>query len=221
MIDLISYDYHLLPVINRFGLKLGFKDKNVQTVCDENGVNTNFFLTIVNTYCNEIFDFEEGLLNFSPLLIVNYLKKTHAYYMGYVIPKMDRLLEKIIESNQENKEQLELVKTFYLKYKEELSGHINDEEVHLFPYIIKLINNENDNLAYSVQSFEKEHSNVDDKLNDLRNLLIKYIEPIYDVNYCNDFLITLYRFEKDLQNHARIEDKVLIPQVLLIEKERR
>lgn len=220
MAGLILYDYHLLPVINRFGIRLGFKDKTIDAVCLEHGLNTEFFLTIVNTYSNERIDIEEGLLSFSPLLIVNYLKKTHAYYLEVVIPKMDALLHKITESNAEKKDELQLIKRFYLQYKEELIRHIEDEEENVFPYVIKLLENPEFVPGYSVMSYEEEHTDVDEKLNDLRNLIIKYIEPIYDVNYCNEFLITLFRFERDLQNHARIEDKVLIPQVVLIEKER-
>jgi regulator of cell morphogenesis and NO signaling len=59
---------------------------------------------------------------------------------------------------------------------------------------------------------------VDEKLNDLKNLIIKYISPDYDENICNDFLITLSLFEKDLEDHARIEDKIMMPMTIEIEK---
>jgi regulator of cell morphogenesis and NO signaling len=59
---------------------------------------------------------------------------------------------------------------------------------------------------------------VEEKLNDLKNLIIKYIPPEYDENVCNEFLLTLALFEKDLEDHARIENKILTPLVLEIEK---
>jgi regulator of cell morphogenesis and NO signaling len=58
---------------------------------------------------------------------------------------------------------------------------------------------------------------VDAKLNDLKNLVIKFLVADYDDNLCNDFLITLLRFERDLIDHARIEDKILVPIVSRIE----
>ena len=62
-------------------------------------------------------------------------------------------------------------------------------------------------------------ANVDIKLNDLKNLIIKYIEPVYNENVCNEFLIAMSDFEKDIKDHARIEDKILVPMVISIEKE--
>jgi regulator of cell morphogenesis and NO signaling len=81
------------------------------------------------------------------------------------------------------------------------------------------VNNKKTSSKYNIHSFEKEHSSVDIKLNDLKNLIVKYIEPVYNNNVCNDFLINLYRFEKDIKDHARIEDKILIPQVVELEKQ--
>src|SRR5690606_25930702 len=91
------------------------------------------------------------------------------------------------------------------------------EEERVFPYVINLVKNHKIDPKYTIRSFEQEHSNVDEKLNDLKNLIIKYIAPDYDENICNDFLITLSLFEKDLEDHARIEDKILMPMVIEIE----
>lgn len=111
-----------------------------------------------------------------------------------------------------------MVDAFYKKYEQELILHINDEEERVFPYVINLAENGEKPENYSIQSFEKEHTNVDEKLNDLKNLVIKYIKPEYDENICNEFLITLFRFEKDIKDHARIEDKILLPITLDMEE---
>lgn len=218
IIDLIETNYHLLPVLNRFGITLGNKENNLEKICAARNINIDFMLIIINTFHNETYFHEKEMACFSPLLIVDYLKKTHQHYIEYVLPKIDTLLMQLIESNQTGIHQLELVGQFYRKYKKELLAHIHEEEEHVFPYITKLVNNELIDHNYSIHSFEKEHSNVDIKLNDLKNLIIKYIEPVYDMNICNEFLINLYRFEKDIRDHARIEDKILIPRILAIEK---
>ena len=48
MIDLISDDYSLLQVMSRFGLSLGFGDKTVKEVCEQNSVDCQTFLIVVN-----------------------------------------------------------------------------------------------------------------------------------------------------------------------------
>jgi len=74
-------------------------------------------------------------------------------------------------------------------------------------------------VGYSIQSFEKEHTNVDENLFDLKNIIIKFLTPNYNDKDCNEFLINLFQFEIDLTDHARIEDKILVPKVMRIEKE--
>lgn len=222
MVSLIRMNYHLLPVINRFGIRLGFKDKTVEQVCEEKKIQPDFFLAIVNTFHNESYFPEKELLSFSPLLILDYLKKTHQYYLSYVLPRIEGLLEKLISGCRDECTQLDLINAFYQKYKKELLLHIDDEEKNAFPYVQNLVEqNRLPETAYNMHVFEKEHSNVDIKLNDLKNLILKYIEPVYDDNICNEFLITLIRFEKDIMDHARIEDKILVPSVKDLEKKLR
>jgi len=220
VIYLIRSNYNLLPVINRFGIMLGFKDKSIEELCEEKKINTEFFLAIVNTYHNEEYFPEDQFLSFSPVLIVQYLKKTHQYYIKYVLPKIETLLEQLVSGCESNCKELDMIDAFYKKYKKELLLHIKEEEENVFPYVLNLIENKHSALPkYTIHSFEKEHSNVDIKLNDLKNLIIKYLEPVYDENICNEFLISLLRFEKDIKDHARIEDKILIPQVNTIERD--
>lgn len=219
IIDLVEANYHLLPVINRFGINLGNKNNSLEQICLAQNINVDFFLVIVNTFHNDEFFPETELKSFSTSLIIDYLKKTHQHYIEYVIPKLESLLKQIIESNKTEIHQLDIIEQFYHKYKEELILHINEEEQEVFPYIVNLVEKGQKNDYYSIHSFEKEHHNVDVKLNDLKNLIVKYIEPVYDNNTCNEFLISLFRFEKDIKDHARIEDKILIPQVLELEKQ--
>ncbi len=217
IIDLIETNYHLLPVINRFGIKLGNKDRSLAKICASLNIDLDFFLVIINTFHDEAYFPETELKSFSPLLICDYLEKTHLHYKNYVLPKLESLLAQLIKSNKTDIHQLDIIEHFYKKYKAELLLHIQEEEELVFPYISNLVNNKVNDKTYSIHSFEKEHSNVDVKLNDLKNLIIKYIDPVYDNNICNEFLITLFRFEKDIIDHSRIEDKILFPQVLELE----
>jgi len=218
IIDLIEANYHLLPVINRFGINLGNMDKSLEKICLSQNINVGFCLVIINTFHDEDYFPETELKSFSPMLIIDYLKKTHQYYIEYVLPKLEYLLRQLIESNKTEIRQLDIIEQFYKKYREELLLHIKEEEEQVFPYIKDLLADQHTTAKYNIHTFEKEHSNVDIKLNDLKNLIIKYIAPVYDINTCNEFLITLFRFEKDIKDHARIEDKILIPQVVELEK---
>jgi regulator of cell morphogenesis and NO signaling len=223
---IIQQNYLLLPVINRFGLGLGFGDKKVHEICDETGISSGFFLAIINTYHNPDYFPEEALLSFSPLLIIDYLQNTHIYYLDYSIPRIENLLNILLEDCSEHCTDLNIIESFYKKYKEELLIHIRNEEEEVFPYVRNLYKfaendgkNQDPYMEYSIRQFEKEHTNVDEKLNDLKNLILKYLKPDYDQNHCNEFLFALFQFEQDLKDHARIEDKILVSKVLEIEKQ--
>lgn len=220
---LVRVDFSLLPVINRFGIRLGVKDKTIEQVCKEKNINTDFFLAIINTYHNPQYFPEKEFLSFSPLLIIEYLRKTHKYYIDYVFPKIEDLLEKLIASGNNGGADLKTIKSFYLKYKEEWLSHIKEEEEEVFPHLRELIHGESVSTSErnNKQSFEDEHTEIDDKLSDLENLIIKYLQPSYNDNICNEFLMMLASFEKDSKDHARIEDKILMPQVAELEKKRR
>ena len=220
LFKLVDENYNLLPVINRFGIQPGFKDKTVAELCDEKNINKDFFLALINTYNNPDYFPENELKSFSPLLIVDYLKKTHEYYLTYFLPKIEMLLEKLISSSADGSSGLKMIFSFYEKYKKELVLHIKDEEENVFPLVIRFIQNHNNNSIKSAPiSFEQEHSNVEMKLSDLKNLLIKYLDPIYDNNDFNEFVSMLYRFEKDIIDHARIEDHILVSQIEELKKQ--
>ncbi len=220
MSSLIMWNYNLLPVVNRFGINLGFKEKTIGEICREQNINTDFFLAIVNTYSDESYFTHSDLFSFSPLLIIDYLKITHRYYIGYVLPKIETLLNQVLKSCEKDCSSLKMISSFYQKYKTELLLHFQVEDEKVFPYIIGLYTNGKlSGAGTSVEVFENEHSNVEVKLSDLKNLIIKYLEPSYDNNAMNEFLFALFQFEKDLYDHARIEDNILIVQVIKYEKE--
>lgn len=213
MVNLIHTNYHLLPVIHRFGIRLGFKNKTVEEICLANQINSDFFITIVNTFHNQNFFPERKLLSFSPLLIIDYLKKTHRYYVNYSLPKIERLLHELFSGKHRNIE-MKTIEEFYQDYKTKLLKHIADEEKNVFPYITKLVNTPEEikNKTFHL-NFEEEHESVDLEIDDLKNLIIKYIDPGYNELTCNELLSEIFRFEKDILDHARIEDAILIPQV--------
>ncbi|MDP2339243.1 MAG: hemerythrin domain-containing protein [Bacteroidota bacterium] len=226
--SVIHKDHSLLPVINRLGIKLGFGDQTIRNICEEKDIDINFFVEIINVFHYEAYFPEKRLLDFSVSMVIEYLIKTHQYYVNYLIPENDRLIELFLLANPEESNENELVRKFYANFKEEFVIHISYEEREMFPYVLELneaIKNPSfreqfrqKHPGFSISGFEKEHSNMDDKLDDLKNIIIKYLPPNYDQNRGNAFLNNLFMFEKDMKNHSRIEDHILIPKVKQLEK---
>jgi regulator of cell morphogenesis and NO signaling len=226
--DIILHDYKLLAVLNRFDIKLGFKDNTVEEVCNQNNINIYFFLEIANAFHDDNFFTEKKLKSFSLVLIVEYLKKSHEFYLNKRIPEIEGLINEIKYEN-DDKRFSAIVKKFFTEYVYELKSHIKKEEESIYPYVIKLesvlkiksidevLFNEIKN--QSILKYKDEHDNIEEKLFDLKNIIIKYLPPPDNADVCNVILSKLFSLEQDINNHSRIENKVMIPSANEMEKE--
>ena len=95
-------------------------------------------------------------------------------------------------------------------------NHLNYENDVVFPYIERTIDlfesNDSKNISdYSVLDYKDNHFDIEDKLADLKNLLIKYLPINNDQQIRRKLLFELFEFESDLNIHSTIEETVLIP----------
>lgn len=228
MADVIHANYFTLSVLNRFGIELGFGDKSVDEVCEKNNVDVDFFLEIVNAFVDKDYFPKKHLQTFSVKLITNYLQKTHDYYHKLKVPEIENLIEEMVDSCYTQKENIVLLKKFFNDYKQELLNHTRREEKIVFPYTLaieKAYNSEeSDNSVielmetYSIEIFQNEHDNIEEKLFDLRNIIIKYLPQPKNSRLCNKLLYELFNLEQDINDHSRIEEKVLVPKIREMEK---
>lgn len=228
--DVIHCNYLLLPILNRFNIQLGFGDKTIGEICKEREINTDFFLVIINSFHDHDYFPQGKLLEFPLSLIIDYIKKSHNYYLNIKVPQVEALINELFrKAIPELKKQLTLLERFFSEYKNELTEHIEDEEGRIYPNVLLLdeayntgvINDKHLALIrkHPIDAFAKKHSNVEEKLYDLKNIIIKYFSPAIDPAISNALLMELFRLERDLNDHARIEDKVLVPKVRIIEQE--
>ncbi|MGC9341556.1 MAG: hemerythrin domain-containing protein [Bacteroidales bacterium] len=228
MADVIHFNYSLLPVITRFGIELGFGDKTVEEVCRDNEVNLDFFIEITNSFVDDEYIPQKDLHSFSVKLIVDYLEKTHDYYLSEKIPELEKMIDEMVLKSGAGDQNSELVKNFFREYRTELENHIEREELKVQPYVVEVEKAYEKGVLdealrqkiseYSINDFANEHDNVEEKLYDLKNIIIKYLPPCPDKPLCNRILMELFRLEKDLNAHAELEDKVLIPKVSIMEE---
>ena len=51
--EVLAQHHMLIPIINRFGIKLGVGDKTIENICEEQDLNVDFILTILNVYLDD------------------------------------------------------------------------------------------------------------------------------------------------------------------------
>lgn len=82
----------------------------------------------------------------------------------------------------------------YDEYAHEIKHHMEYEEKTVFPYVDDLLNNKVNN-EYDIETFSKHHGQIDLKLRELKNIIIKYLPS--DIQHNNRLTATLY----DLYNN--------------------
>lgn len=228
MADLAHMNYLLVSVISRFDISLGFGESTVSEVCEKHNVNVDFFITIVNSFHDPNYFPERNLQDFSIQFIVDYLGKTHRYYLEEKIPEIEALMEEMLVECYPDNNHAQLLISFFKEYKNELIAHILREDEVVFPHALiieDLFSDSSNDLAknelssYSINQYRSEHNDIEEKLYDLKNIIIKYLPSPKNQALCLKVLTELFNLEKDMNDHSRIEDKVLIPKVTMMENE--
>ncbi len=226
--EVVHADYRIVSILQRFGIKLGFGNLTVGEVCEKYNVDIPFFLEIINSYHNPKSDAVALGSEFKVETIINYLINAHKYYISYKIPQIEQLIDQMEQdSSEENIRNIGLLKNFFEEYKVEVKEHFRVEEELVFPYVLALDqayrNGEcSEELAIRIRRepieiYERNHSNIEVKLSDLKNLLIKFLPPVSVEHVSEQLLIDLFRLETDLEEHTKVEEKVLVPRVKKLE----
>lgn len=229
MADVVLENPRVLSLLPRFEIGLGFGEKTIDEVCCSNNVNTSFFLEIVNSYINDEYVARADLSEFPLSVVVEYLRKTHSYYLTSGLPKIEASINKLIAGSLLSEEKKKLVLTFFDDYKQEFLDHIMKEEDSILPYILEIEEQAGKEQAdkafldrlkkYSISQFAREHDRLEDSLANLAELIIKYLPPFKDRELCDQILSDLFALKEDLIDHAAMEDKVLVPRVADLERE--
>ena len=135
MISLIRDNYNLLQSLGSFGISLGFGDKTVSQVCEEQHVDTYTFLAVVNFTINGYRDFDDASRLSMPTLL-QYLKASHAYYIDFQLPFIRK---ELAEALDENDNLARLIMKLYDEYARSITTHMRHEERVVYPYVEALL----------------------------------------------------------------------------------
>ena len=87
------------------------------------------------------------------------------------------------------------------------------EEKMVFPYVQALIDG-NANTTFDIETFSKHHVQVDQKLKELKSIIIKYLpsDGLHN-NQLSATLYDIYNNEEWLAHHSEVEEEIFIPAV--------
>ncbi len=217
MADVVLQNPFLIRITERFGMALGFKEKTIEEVCQENNINVDVFFLVVGLHQDADEEFSFELTNDDMVQLLAYLKNSHKYYNQEALPEIVDQIKKLTADNQDLS--LKMVEQFFDQYVAEVNMHLSYEEKNVFPYALSLIKNQELNIKYSINEYKQNHNDIETKLDDLKNLLIRHLPDNTGGQFRRKILLKLFNFEEDLNIHTIIEERFLIPYVSKIERQ--
>ncbi len=215
---LVCDNPQILQLLTRFGISLGFANKDIREVCMENDVHLETFLSVVNVALSgdksEHIDY--GSISVSSL--VAYLRSTHTYFSNYRFPIIQQRLEEVLLLQKDNTVSI-LLNKYFEDYLEDVKSHLLYEEEVLFAYIDQLLQGKSDR-GHTIKTFEMSHENTDQKLSELKDIMLKYFN-VKSNDEIIEMLADIFRCSNELIMHSEIEERLLVPLVKYIENKGR
>ncbi|MCF8226601.1 MAG: hemerythrin domain-containing protein [Bacteroidales bacterium] len=217
MAGLINENHALLLLMEHLEIDFNVRDLTVEELCRENRISTEVFVAIGNLYNGFLPEKIEQIPESGIPVIISYLKNSHSYYKKDKYPELIELLH-LLKKNHHS-EDIGLIEKFFNDYFEEVLEHLDYEEEIAFPYFCRLLNLNNDALRsdFSVDNYKEHHTDIETKLTDLKNLLLKHIQISNDLTLRRKFFNSLFELEFDLTIHSIVEEDILLPLIKQVE----
>ncbi len=189
MADVLAEHCELIPVLNRFGIRIGVGDHTLLELCEADELNVDFILTVLNVYLNDSYLPDTSLTLFDAGLIADYFQRTVENYIEVLVPNIEKHLNAFIALSGSESSELSMLRQLFLRFRERMTG-----------YLQQMAEDENDDLP-------------DDLLHDLKSILIKHLSREYNQNLAYATIFSVHSLEKDLAAHNRLRNKVLRPKL--------
>jgi regulator of cell morphogenesis and NO signaling len=160
--------------------------------------------------------------------LVSHITNTHHKYTREEMARLVPLLDKVCSVHGKNHPELQKVRSSFQGLVQELTTHMMKEEMVLFPYIVRMeeavIQKEPvlpppfGSVQNPVSMMEHEHDSAGNALRAMREASCGYAAP---GDACISYQ-TLYKaladFEADLHQHIHLENNILFPRAVAMEK---
>lgn len=209
--EVLSKNINLLPIVFRFGAHSNIGQESIKTICSKKGIDLEFFLSVVNTYHSSEYFPNTDLIDLD--LLVDFLTKTHDYHKGVTIPHLQKLLNELRRKLPDDKLSVTLGK-YFDEYVEKLFNHIKFEEDFIFPLVKKGATEQPKDSLKKLRKLFSQHTNVETEITDLIVIILQHIPESSNEQLFFEILHTLTHFELEQIDHARFEDKILVPGIV-------
>lgn len=227
--ELVAKNYKTASVFKKY--KIDFccnGNRTISEACERKKVDAN---TLINELKNTLTNPEQNIdFNAWELdLLADYIEKTHHRYVVSKIEEIKPFLNKVVRVHGEHNPELKEIELLFNQSSQELTQHMQKEERVLFPFIRNMVAAKLDKkpmqqppfgtVENPISMMKHEHQNEGERFEKIAELADNYNPPSHA---CNTYRVTfalLKEFEDNLHQHIHLENNILFPKAIELEKE--
>lgn len=226
--DIVAEDFRAAAVFQRYQIDFCCGgDRPVGEACREKGLDTRAVvadLEAITDVPDTMPRFKEWDLDF----LANYIVANHHGYVRRAVETVGAHTQKVATVHGERHPETIKVAQHFAAVAEDMLQHMLKEERVLFPYIVRLAQAARGEgqapaapfgtIANPIRMMEMEHQNAGDLVAAIRQLTNDFNPP---ADGCTTYKVTykeLEEFETDLHRHVHLENNLLFPKALELER---
>lgn len=227
--EIVASDFRTAAVFSKHGIDFCCKgQRSITEVCEKNNLNpdslTQELKEVMHNKGGESIDYKSWPLD----LLADYVEKKHHRYVEEKTPTLIQFLNKLCKVHGASHPELFEITELFTASAQDLAAHMKKEELILFPFIRKMAEAKLYNrdvatphfgtVENPVEMMKHEHEVEGDRFRQIASLTDNYTPP---EDACNTYKVTfamLEEFEKDLHTHIHIENNIMFPRAIALEK---
>ena len=228
--EIAAKDIRKAEVFRKYGIDFccGGK-KSLKQACEEKGLDIAAVESELGCV-NATAGVSENFDRWNPDFLADYIYNKHHQYYYDEAPVIAELLTKVVGHHGEKHPELEELYRLYVELAQELNAHFAKEEKVLFPFIKALVRAKQTgnikelspfSIVGPVQMMEADHDAAGAILGEISEVTNGYAAPEGACNSYQFLFRKLKDLETDLHQHIHLENNILFPKALALEKELR
>ncbi len=226
--DFVAEDFRTAAIFRKHKIDFCCKGgRTLEEACEGKGLNAGEIYAEINNL--EAGNSAEIDFNSWPLdLLADYVEKTHHRYVEEKSAVLSQFLDKLCKVHGGRHPELFEISELFMESAQELAAHMKKEELILFPFIRKMVTAQRSGTPLDHPNFGTVENPVNMMMHDheqegerFRKIAALTNDYQYPDDACNTYRVTyqmLEDFEKDLHKHIHIENNILFPKAVALEK---
>jgi regulator of cell morphogenesis and NO signaling len=229
--EIAAKDLRKAEVFKKYGIDFccGGK-KSLKQVCEEKGLDVAVVEAELENPIQAVSSAND-YNRWEPDFLADYIYNQHHLYYYNELPIIKGLLTKVVQHHGDNHPELKYVYSLFAQLVQELDTHFMREEKVVFPFIKALALakrtgnfetlNSQPSLTEPIQIMEADHEAAGGILADIEKITGKYNPPADACNSYQYLYKKLKELDEDLHQHIHLENNILFPKALKLDKELR